>query len=40
MQEHLFEHLKSEDHSGILGNVSVTLIDKINGKDAKKRENY
>ena len=40
MQEHLFEHFKSEDHSGFLGNVSITLIDKTDGKDPKRRENY
>ena len=36
MQEHLFEHFKSEGHSGFLGNVSITLM----GKDPKRRENY
>ena len=40
MQEHLFEHFKSEDHSGFLGNVSITLIDKTDGKESKRRENY
>ena len=40
MQEHFFEYFKSEDHSGFLPNVSITLIDKINGKDPKRRENY
>ena len=25
-KEHLFEHFKSEGHSGFLGNVSITLI--------------
>ena len=40
MQEHLFEHFKSEGHSGFLGNVSVTLTDKTDGKDPKRRENY
>ena len=39
-QEHLFEHFKSEGHSGFLGNVSITLIDKTDGKDPKRRENY
>ena len=39
-QEHLFEHVKSEGHSGFLGNVSITLIDKTDGKDPKWRENY
>ena len=27
MQEHLFEHFKSEGHGGFLGNASITLID-------------
>ena len=40
MQEHMFEHFKSEGHSGFLGNVSITLIDKTDGKDPKRRETY
>ena len=40
MQEHLFEHFNREGHSGYLGNVSMTLIDKTDGKDPKRRENY
>ena len=40
MQEHLFEHLKSEGHSGFLGNVSIILIVKTDGKNPKRRENY
>ena len=40
MQEHLFEHFKSKDHSGFLGNVSITLLDNTDGKDPKRRENY
>ena len=39
MQEHLFEHFKSEGHNVFLENVSVTLIDKTNGKDPKMTEN-
>ena len=27
-------------HSGFLGIVSITLIDKTDGKDPKRRENY
>ena len=27
-------------HSGFLNNVSITLIDKINGKNPKNREEY
>ena len=40
MQEHLFEQLKTEGHSEFLGNVSITIIDKTDGKDPKRRENY
>ena len=40
MQEHLFKNFKSKDHSGFLGNVSITLIDKTDGKDPKRRKNY
>ena len=40
MEEHLFEHFKSEGHSGFLGNVSIRLIDKTDGNDPKRRENY
>ena len=40
MQEHLFEHFKSEDHSGFLKNISITVTDKADGKDPKRRENY
>ena len=39
MQGNLFEHFKSESHSGLLGNVSITLIDKTDGKDPKKKKN-
>ena len=38
MQDHLFEHFKGEGHIAFLGNVSITLIDKIDGKDPKRRE--
>ena len=40
MQEHLFDHFKSEDHCRFLGSVSITLIDKTDGKDPKRRQNY
>ena len=35
-----FEHFKSEGHSGFLVNVTITLIDKTDGKNPKRRENY
>ena len=39
-QENLLELFKSEVHSGFLGNVCLTLIDKTNGKESKRTENY
>ena len=40
MQQHLCEHFYSEGHSGFLGNVFISLIDKTDGFQPKKRENY
>ena len=40
MQEHLFEHFKNKGHSGFLGNVSITHIDKTDREDPKMRKNY
>ena len=40
MQEHLLEHFKKNGHNGVLGNVSITPIDKTDGKDPKRIENY
>ena len=40
MQEHLYEHFYSEGHNRFLGNVSISLIDKTDGFQPKKRENY
>ena len=40
MQEHFFEHFKSQGHSSFLGNVSITVTDKTDDKDPKRRENY
>ena len=40
MQEHLFEHFKTEGHSGFLGNIPVTLVDEAGSKDSKRIENY
>ena len=36
----MLEHLKSEGHSGFLGNVATTLIDKTDGQDPKRTGNY
>ena len=38
MQEHLYRHFSSPGHRGFLNDVSVTLIDKMDGSDPKKRE--
>ena len=32
LQEHLFEHFNSEGHNGFLHDVSVTLINRTDGK--------
>ena len=40
MQQHLYEHFYSKGHNGFLGNVSISLIDKTDGFQPKKRENY
>ena len=39
MQQHLYGHFYSEGHIGFLGNVSISLIDKNDGFQPKKREN-
>ena len=38
MQEHLYRHFSSPGHRGFLNSVPVTLIDKTDGSDPKKRE--
>ena len=40
MQEHLYRHFSSLGHRGFLNDVSVTLIDKTDESDPKKREDY
>ena len=40
MQEHLYGHFSSPGDGGFLNDVSVTLIDKTDGSDPKKREDY
>ena len=40
MQQYLYEHYYNEDHNGFLGNVSISLIDKTDGFQPMKRENY
>ena len=40
MQEDLFEHFASNKHNGFLEDCTVTLIDKTNGADPTRREEY
>ena len=40
MLQHLYEHFCSKGINGFLGNVSTSLIDKTDGFQPKKRENY
>ena len=40
MQEHLFKHFNSMGHNGFLKNVSITVINRTDGKDSKMREDY
>ena len=40
MQPELFEHFHSEEHNGFLQDCSITLIDKADGSDPTRREEY
>ena len=40
IQEHLYKHFESEEHTEFLDDVSITLIDKTDGSNPTKRENY
>ena len=40
MQEHLYRRFNILGHTGFLSDVSATLIDKTDGSDPKKREDY
>ena len=40
MSEHLFRHFDSEDHNGFLENASIILIDKTDGRDANRKDDY
>ena len=40
MQPLVFEHFSSHDHSGFLEDCSITLIDKTDGADPTRREEY
>ena len=40
MQEHLYRHFSSPGHWRFLNDASVTLINKTDGSDHKKRKDY
>ena len=40
MQEYLCSHFESEGNNGFLEDVPITLIDKTDGSDPKKRETF
>ena len=40
MQPLTFEHYFSNDHNGFLEDCSITLIDKTDGSDPTRREEY
>ena len=40
MQQHLFEHLTSERHSGFFGDDSIIFINETDPKDRNKLEHY
>ena len=40
MQPLVFEHFSSNDHNGFLEDCSITLIDKTDGSDPTRREEY
>ena len=40
MQPLVFEHFSSDDHIGFSEDCNVTLIDKTNGFDPTRREEY
>ena len=40
MQPLVFEHFSLNDHNGLLENCDNTLVDKIDGSDPTRREEY
>ena len=40
MQPELFEHFHSQGHNGFLQDCSITLINKTDGSDPTRREEY
>ena len=39
MQDYLYGHFYSDSHYVFLENVTITLVDKTDGRDPKNREN-
>ena len=40
MQPFVFEHFSSNNHNGFLEDCSITIIDRTDGFDLTKREEY
>ena len=40
MQHYFYQDFYSEGHNGFLANVSIILVEKTDGVQPKKRENY
>ena len=40
MQPLVFEHFSSNDHNGLIEDCSITLINKTDGADPTRREEY
>ena len=40
MQSELFEHFAADNHNCFLTDCSITMIDKTNGSDPTRREEY
>ena len=40
MQPLVLEHFSSNDHNGLLEDCSITFIDKTDGSDPTRREEY
>ena len=40
MQGHLYRHFSSSGHMGFFNDASVTVVDKTDGSDTKKWDDY
>ena len=40
MQADLFEHFSSQEHNGFFEDCKITLIDKTDGADPTRRQEY